>query len=158
MIKKILKRWKIISIDMLFYSMNASEYKPCTVLGFDIQEDKSNPNKIEYFIKVEGKKVHQSYLFKSIDILKLIHKKGPVIGECATISEFKGKSIYPYVINYIAKKELFEKKTDEVFITVNANNLASIKGIEKAGFTLKSSIKAKRFLVFYFQKQIKIYK
>jgi RimJ/RimL family protein N-acetyltransferase len=158
MIKKILKRMKIVSIDMLFYSMDASEFKQFNELDFIIQTDVSNPNKTKYFIEIDSRKIHESTLFKKIDILKLIQKKGPAIGECVTIPEFKGKSIYPFVINYIAKKELFENQTKEVFIIVDANNISSIKGIEKAGFTLKSSVKAKRFLWFYFKRRIKNFK
>ena len=158
MIKKILKRLKIISIDMLFYSMNKSEYKPFVALDFRIQNDTTNPNKSKYFIEVDSKIIHESTLFKKINILKVINKAGPAIGECFTIPEFKGKSIYPFVINYIAKNELFENKVNEVFIIVDSDNISSIKGIEKAGFTLKSSVKARRFLWFYFQKQINMFK
>jgi len=158
MIKKFLKRFRIVSIDMLFFSMNRLDYEPFIKLDFDVQVDISNLEKIQYFIINNNKKIHQSYLFKEINILKLIHKKGPAIGECSTNAEFKGKSIYPYVINYIAYKELYENNTEEVFIIVNANNHASIKGIEKAGFSLRNSIKAKRFLWFYFQKEIKYFK
>lgn len=158
MIKKILNRLKIVPIDMLIYSMKKMDFKPFQKLDFDIKVDTSNPNKSKYYIVVEGKNIHQSVLFEKLDILKVIQKYGPAIGECMTVAEFKGKSIYPFVINYIAKNELFENNTKEVFIIVDKSNIASIKGIEKAGFTLKNSIKAKRFLVFYFQKQIQNYK
>lgn len=158
MVKKILKRLRVTSIDMLFYSMNSSEYKPFTALDFRIQIDTSNPDKTKYFIEVDSKIIHESSLFKKLNILKLIHETGPAIGECFTVPEFKGKSIYPFVINYIAKKELLENNNKEVFILVNSNNTSSVRGIEKAGFTLKCSIKAKRFLWFYYDVQIKNFK
>ncbi len=83
-------------------------------------------------------------------MLRLKYKKGPAIVECFTNEEFKGNSIYPFVINHIAKEEILKNKQKEVFIIVNSDNISSIKGIEKAGFELYTKIKANRFLFFHY--------
>lgn len=49
---------------------------------------------------------------------------------------------------------LIENKIKEVFIIVNSDNRNSIQGIEKAGFKKYASIKARRWLFFYFKKEI----
>ena len=90
-------------------------------------------------------------LFVQKNIFVTIYiKKGPAIGECFTNEEFKGNSIYPFVINHIAKEEILKNKQKEVFIIVNSDNISSIKGIEKAGFELYTKIKANRFLFFHY--------
>jgi hypothetical protein len=83
-------------------------------------------------------------------LLRLKYKKGPAIVECFTNEEFKGKSIYPFVINYIAKDVIINNNQKEVFIIVNSDNVSSIRGIEKAGFTIHTKIKANRFLFFHY--------
>jgi hypothetical protein len=119
-------------------------------LDYTIQSEVVNENKKKYFIQIEDKIIHQSTLFKSIYLLQLIQKKGPTIGECFTNEEFKGKSIYPFVINYIAKDVIINNNQKEVFIIVNSDNVSSIRGIEKAGFTIHTKIKANRFLFFHY--------
>jgi hypothetical protein len=83
-------------------------------------------------------------------LLRPINKKGLAIGECYTKEEFKGKSIYPFVINYIAREEILKNNQTEVFIVVNRDNSSSIRGIEKAGFKLHTKIQASRFLFFHY--------
>ena len=89
-------------------------------------------------------------------MLKLIKKSGPTIGDCYTRPDYRGKSIFPFVLNYITKEIFAEDKKKEVFMIVNQDNLSSIKGIEKAGFRKCASIQTKRWLWFYFDKNIVI--
>jgi hypothetical protein len=119
-------------------------------LEYPIQVAQISPNKKQFFIKDEELVVHQSFLFRKLWLLRIIKEVGPAIGDCSTLDAYKGKSIYPYVINYIAKVELLHNNQQEVFIIVNSNNESSIRGIEKAGFKRHTTIKAKRFLVFHF--------
>ena len=76
------------------------------------------------------------------------------IGDCTTDPAYRGKSIYPFVINRIATEIIREGIYPEVFIIVNRNNASSIRGIEKAGFEFYSSIETRRFLLFYFNTKI----
>ena len=150
MIKKIAKYFKIISIDVYIYSMTINDCNDYPTIDYSIESERISKNKQKFFVKKDGRIIHKSYLFQKLFLLSLINKKGPAIGDCSTISEYKGKSIYPYVINYIAKEEIIKNGKKEVYIIVNTDNISSIRGIEKAGFKLYSKIKAKRFLLFYF--------
>lgn len=148
MIKKIKPYLKVKKIDVLIYYMTPNFITSFPSLDYQIDKQTINKNKTKYSITINTICIHKSFLFKKLNILKLIHRKGPTIGDCVTIPEYKGKSIYPFVINYIAGEVLKVEK--EVFIIVNTDNKSSIRGIEKAGFKLHSKIQAKRFLLFYF--------
>jgi hypothetical protein len=150
MLKKLLKYLKVIPIDVIIYSMTKDTIEEFPKLDYIIQSESIHKNKTMFYIKVGDTVIHQSFLFKKVFLLRLINKIGPTIGDCVTISAYKGKSIYPFVINYIAREELLKNNQDEVFIVVNADNLSSIKGIEKAGFQLHTKLKAKRFLILHY--------
>nr|WP_199000979.1 hypothetical protein [Flavobacterium sp. ASV13] len=150
--KYLKKYFKIVLIDILVYQISRPVFFE-NVISFTIEEEKISNNKIRYYIKENDKIIHNSYVFKSLHILKLIDKKGPAIGDCFTIDQYRGQSIYPFVINKIAN-EIIANGKPEVFILVNSNNKNSIRGIEKAGYSLHSKIVAKRFLFFYFNKKI----
>ncbi|MDI1316117.1 hypothetical protein [Flavobacterium sp.] len=149
MIKKIKKLFKIVTIDVLIYYKDKPSTISIDLNEFKIIKKEIDSNKVKYYILVNEQEIHQSFLFKKVYLQKLIKKKGPTIGDCKTAEAFKGKSIYPYVINHIANSELKEG-INEVFINVNPDNFASIRGIEKAGFKKYVHLKAKRFLFFYF--------
>jgi len=151
MIKKLLKYFKVIDIDIVIYVMREDAVADFPVLDYTIEQEAVSRNKKRYFIKVDDKVVHESFLFEKLFVLQIIGKTGPTIGDCRTIEAFKGKSIYPYVINQIAREEILKNQRKEVFIIVNPSNLSSIKGIEKAGFRLHTKVKAKRFLFFHFR-------
>ena len=142
------KYFRVKNIDILVYRM--SEPKPIDVadIGMKIQTVELSGKK-SFSIKESGKLVHNSFLFKKAHVLRLLGKKGPVIGDCVTSPEYRGRSIYPFVINKIALESLKEGHK-EVFVIVNSGNQASIRGIEKAGFHQFAHVKAKRFLFFYF--------
>ena len=154
MFKKIRKYLKVIPIDVFVYSMTKESLDTFENIGYSISQEIVSPTKKKFFIVDNDKTIHQSFLFKKIFLLKLIREKGPAIGDCMTIAEYKGKSIYPFVINFIAREELEKNKQKEVFIIVNTDNISSIKGIEKAGFKLHTKITAKRFLMFHFAIQL----
>ena len=100
--KKIIRRFRTLQIDVLIYKMdhfvdfNIPEFK------YTIEKIRTK-NKWRYFIKDSDILVHVSYLYDSVFLLKSLKKKGPVIGDCYTNKLYRGKSIYPFVINTIAK-------------------------------------------------------
>ncbi|HMI08020.1 MAG TPA: hypothetical protein VK528_10770 [Flavobacterium sp.] len=150
MIRKIWKYLKEVNIDILIYSMKEGDLIAPPDISFEIKTEALSYGKRRYFINDKGILVHQSFLFNCLNVLKLIGEKGPAIGDCLTVSQYKGRSIYPFVISYIATELLVGQKYPEVFIIVNSDNISSIRGIEKAGFKLHTAIKAKRFLLFYY--------
>jgi RimJ/RimL family protein N-acetyltransferase len=149
-----LKYFKIVTIDVIVYRIAKENILPFPDLDFDIQTEILPKGSKKYFIKENEVLVHSSSLFNKLNILRLIQKKGPAIGDCFTNPDYRGKSIYPFVINFIAKELLEENRIKEVFIIVNRDNIKSIRGIEKAGFNKFYSIKATRWLYFYFNKNI----
>ena len=56
---------------------------------------------------------------------------------CETASSARGHGIYPKVLHRVCN----EHPSDEILIAVNENNLASRRGVEKAGFIIKERIK-----------------
>jgi len=149
--KKVLKKLKIVSIDVFIYRMKT--YKPVNIENNYVIESTIEGNNMCYYIKDNNKIVHKSYLFSSVFLLRSINKKGPAIGDCSTISSYRGQSIYPYVINKIAK-DVINNEGKEVFVIVNTNNISSIKGIEKAGFSKMATVRGKRWLWFYLKREI----
>ena len=150
MIKKLLKYFTIKNIDVFIYFINKEMLSIFPYPNYVITQEEITQNKTRYSIVEKDRIIHDSFLFNKLFILRLIKKRGPTIGDCKTIQEFRGKSIYPFVINHIAKDQILNHNKNEVFIIVNTNNHSSIKGIEKAGFKLYTKIKAKRFLIFYY--------
>lgn len=154
--KKTLKTLKIVSIDVYIYQMFSYKEFNNIKTNYKINKSEVSKGKTCYFIEESNKVIHKSYLFSKVFLLKSINKRGPVIGNCSTLKSHRGLSIYPYVINKIAKDVILHSNKP-VYIVVNKNNLSSIKGIEKAGFTKLASIVAKRWLWFYLDKRITYY-
>ncbi len=153
--KRLLKKLRVVRIDVYIYRM--SDYTAFHLPGFTytIQRE-AYGSKTRFFIKDLDVLVHESYLFERIYLLKSIRRTGPVIGDCFTNKHYRGQSIYPFVINYIAEKMLVDG-CKEVFMVVNQSNISSIKGIEKAAFQKIASIKATRWLWFYLKRQVIYY-
>jgi hypothetical protein len=157
MIKRILKSFRIITIDVVIYRRTNLDMVSFPDVEYEIQSKLISRGKRKYFIQNKGVLVHQSFLFNTVFLMRLIHKKGPVIGDCYTHPDFRGKSIYPFVIYSIAKDVIQNATNTAVFMIVNRDNSSSIKGIEKAGFQKFASIYTKRWLFFYFDKNTVIY-
>ena len=65
------------------------------------------------------------------------------IMDCKTFFTFRGKNIYPVVLQRILR-DLSGEDVEKVFIGCNPSNTASIKGIKKAGFAPLRKIRAVR--------------
>lgn len=156
MSNKFLKKLKLIKIDVFVYRMTQIDILQRADLGFTIEQEQIKKDKKKYLITYNDISVHTSFLYPNVYLLKLIKKSGPTIGDCYTRPDYRGKSIFPFVLNYITKEIFAEDKKKEVFMIVNQDNLSSIKGIEKAGFRKCASIQTKRWLWFYFDKNIVI--
>ena len=50
--------------------------------------------------------------------IKILKKRGtPVIGDCFTENKYRGRSIYPFMLQYVSKK-IFEEDHNEILILV----------------------------------------
>lgn len=75
MINKYHKYLRIVTIDVLVYSMSKINRLQQPNGEFDIQNETLTKQKKKYFIVQNGVSVHSSILFKKLNILKLIKKK-----------------------------------------------------------------------------------
>lgn len=149
--KKLKRYLKVKDVDVsIYYLTSNDEIINLPEIGYKIESEIVSNSTKKYFINLNEQFVHHSFLYKKKRILTVINKKGPIIGDCITALDFRGKSIYPYVLNYIAKEVLNTTKTKEIFVLVANKNKISIKGVERSGFKIHSKVKAKRFLFFYY--------
>jgi hypothetical protein len=65
------------------------------------------------------------------------------IMDCHTSFIFRGKGIYPVVLQRILK-DLAEERVNRAYIGCRTSNMASLKGISKAGFSPAKKIRAVR--------------
>lgn len=153
---KLLNKYgKIYDIHIRIYSIREQVTLNLPELEYELEKHKVDSNKTNYFIQDKDRIIHQTTVFNYLNVLRLINKKGPAIGDCVTHPDYRGKSIYPRVINKVSNELLASGKYNELFIIVNDNNTSSIIGIEKAGYQLKFEIISKKFLLFYFNTKIK---
>ncbi|OCL85623.1 hypothetical protein [Arcobacter porcinus] len=97
-----------------------------------------------YFAYLEDKCIHRSWV-KSNEQVVYPHwaypyklKKDEVfIHYCETAPEARGKNIYPHVLSNIIKGH----QDKDILISVNDENIASKKGVEKVGFRERERVK-----------------
>ncbi|MGB2805667.1 MAG: hypothetical protein WBD64_12325 [Candidatus Zixiibacteriota bacterium] len=91
-----------------------------------------------YFAYLNGRCVHRSWVKHAPQIVHLhpclpmrLKEDEAFIHYCETAPEARRNNIYPYVLTKIVDDFKDRKK---IFVSVNAKNVASMKGVEKAGF------------------------
>jgi RimJ/RimL family protein N-acetyltransferase len=97
----------------------------------------------------EGKLVHIAWLHYCAGAEKTyphvkIDKDEAFIGRCDTDPEFRGNNIYPVVLQHIVGYAT-EKNKRRCYITTAPTLAASIRGIEKAGFSFAGKLRRFRF-------------
>ena len=90
-----------------------------------------------YFAYLQDKCIHRSWLKSNEQIVHphwaypyKLKENEVFIHYCETAPEARGKNIYPHVISNIIK----EHQDKDILISVNDENIASKKGVEKVGF------------------------
>lgn len=152
---KILKKIFPKKINQLVYFIDKSTEFPelkFKGIGSKILVNK-NKKLINYKLLINDKLSYKSNTHKNVHLMKCINKYHyPVIGDCYTYESFRGKSIYPYMLQKASIDAL--QKNDEVYVLVSPDNISSIKGIEKSGFILLCNIQAIRIGYFFVLKKI----
>ena len=100
-----------------------------------------------YYAYKDGVCVHRSWVFEQkMRIHSLVTEplleNQVYIAWCETAAFARGLGIYPQVLSRIVQ----DYSAKQIFIAVNKNNTASIRGIEKAGFELCRTYRIKRVL------------
>ncbi len=96
----------------------------------------------------KGEPVHIAWLFYYPGISETplhveLEPDEAYISSCHTHPEFRGNNIYPVVLQHILRHAAKENRK-RCFISSNAANSASIRGIEKAGFSFVGRIRVFR--------------
>lgn len=104
-------------------------------------------------VLVDGTLAHTSLVrlrgFASIDgsPKQIALRPGQVcVHHCETSPSFRGKGLYPLMLQQILRTECLEPSAKEALITCRRSNAASIQGIIKAGFVYSCSYLAAGFL------------
>lgn len=84
----------------------------------------------EYDIIKRGKIVSKAVLISKVPNYKFLPNKGVHICYCETLESERGQGYYPLLLKYIQNAE----PSLDLHMMVLEDNVASIKGIEKAGF------------------------
>lgn len=98
-----------------------------------------------YYAYLDGKCVHRSWV-KSNEQVVYPHWAYPMklkpnqhfIHYCETAPQARGKGVYPAVLSKIVDDF---KDRGEILMSINAKNIASIKGAQKAGFKEVGGVK-----------------
>jgi hypothetical protein len=117
--------------------------RPAGILSIDRRLSRSREC---YRVAAEGQTAHLSWLHRSVRLPRRFGFDGavPVIGDCHTPERFRGRSIYPQVLRFIAR-DVARCSSTPVYVLVSPANLASIRGIEKAGFRRLARLRGTRF-------------
>lgn len=90
-----------------------------------------------YFAYLQDKCIHRSWLKSNEQIVHphwaypyKLKENEVFIHYCETAPEARGKNIYPHVLSNIIE----ENQGKDILISVNDENIASKKGVEKVGF------------------------
>ncbi len=108
---------------------------------------KGNVN-IFYVLDDNEDLMHTSYLLPKCYKFPYMKEGEYCIGPCLTYPQYRGKGIYPQVLKYILQYVNYST----VYMVVDEKNIASIKGIEKAGLTHCGYIKKTKILKRYYYK------
>lgn len=140
--KAIIKKLKFKKIESLVYTNKPDDLVENADIKYSLQifnaGAKTNIHHVDskkyykaYLVTDEGKFVHVSCMFKNNLLAKQLgFNNAYTIGECVTSNNYKGQGIYPSIL----KKIKADYKKELLIVFVQPNNIASIKGIEKAGF------------------------
>ncbi len=97
-----------------------------------------------YFAYLQDKCIHRSWLKSNEQIVHphwaypyKLKENEVFIHYCETAPEARGKNIYPHVLSNIIK----EHQDKDILISVNDENIASKKGVEKVGFRERERVK-----------------
>ena len=97
----------------------------------------------DFFVSFSGENIqHISWIYDHCAPNRFI-KLNPLqleIKYCLTLPEYRGQGIYPHVLRHIIRYGSQNQYT-EIFMAVDKNNIASIRGIEKAGFHIVHRMK-----------------
>lgn len=100
-----------------------------------------------YYATKNEELVHTSYVIPKCLKFPFLNKQDYEIGPCFTYPKFRGKGIYPAMLQYICSSE--GDNSTVFYMIVDEGNTSSIRGIEKSGFERCGNVKVSRVLKRY---------
>lgn len=100
-----------------------------------------------FYVCESGEVAHTSYVVPRCLKFPFLKKGDFEIGPCHTEVSHRGKGLYPMALNAIVHSA--GSKGTEFYMIVDESNAASIRGIEKAGFTRCGTVKVNRLTKHY---------
>lgn len=104
-----------------------------------------------FYVMHHGNVVHYSYLMPKFFKLSFMSRDDLHIGPCFTSPSYRGRGIYPYMVNHIVKRNF--RRGRRFLAIVNENNVKSIKGLYKAGFAYVGDLEKDRFGIYRYAKE-----
>lgn len=155
LLRDLFKKLRLRHIDVYIYKLPEYKLKEYTIdmSLYTVKIEKQKKHSCYCILERSKRVVHKSFIFENVHLLKLIGVHGHVIGGCVTSEKHRGQGLYPFMLNKIGRTYV-EARNFDLYIIVDKTNLSSIRGIEKAGYILFKSVKARRLGVFYFDKHI----
>jgi L-amino acid N-acyltransferase YncA len=114
-----------------------------------------------YYGYVSGRVVHRSWVVRGPAVMRLwrhfgawpVGPRGAYVHYCETAPEARGHGLYPATLSLIAT-DLAVEGVQGLFIATEAENDASRRGIEKAGFVACARVVVRVIFGFGFQRVI----
>ena len=145
----LLHNWKTHRIDCLNYENKENISLLDSISNGEIEVYISGIKGDSILFAVTDMKevIHTSFVQFKSRYKRIIHEldETPLIGNCWTNNQYRGQGLYPITIQ-LAAQSLFKTGYKKVLISCATNNTPSIKGIEKANFSLVREIKSFIFL------------
>lgn len=123
-----------------------------TLVRFYFQLMSFGKAKILYVQDDAGELVHTSYIVPRCYKFSFLKMSDYEIGPCYTYPKYRGKGIYPSMLSFICKNIGNTQTT--FYMIVDSENLASVRGIEKAGFELCGTVRRTRVLKRYLREKL----
>ncbi|WP_296704953.1 hypothetical protein [Algoriphagus sp.] len=146
------KKLKPYQVDLLLFGLDKSD--KVLVPEFKLEYPITFDDKTSTFLVKDGEVlIHKSKIFKKSLLLSSFGFKQPLmtIGDAFTNDEYRGKGIYPAVLERIVSKHL---KDSSLYLLVSPENIPSIRGIEKAGFSKVANLKCLKIGPIYLNKKL----
>jgi RimJ/RimL family protein N-acetyltransferase len=109
-----------------------------------------------FVAKIEDKTVHRAFVSFGTPLPGQFgfDRRAPVIGECYTTPHYRGHGLQAVVMHQIVADVLQNTNRNRVYTLVSPDNVASLRGVTKAGFTPVARMTALRCLGFLFSRRI----
>ena len=164
-IRRLFRALMPLRVDEFLYSMSSDQARELPGSSCQISRHEAGASRGSvgrgagracYSVLIDGREAHSSWLNWSARLPRQFGFDGeaPVIEDCSTAEAFRGRGLYPQVLQHIAKEVAVTTKVRSIYVLVAPDNHASIRGIEKVGFKQEARLRGLRVAGIMVHKQI----